>query len=227
MILRPLCIIFVIIAVILTGKFLLVDDPFFNWGYFAIMIAAADQIRTKIIIGERYEQQISLSPIATIWAALYLDGPQAFYAAAVAYLFTAGILEWKAYSLKKRIVNTISMIMSSGCMIFVYNAFIDAWDAVWPSLAASVAAMIGMVLYDIVNVATLALPLHYAERLSWREIYNGWIDYIYYPVLTALAGIAMAAFVSAFNCGLPLLAVAIVMFLKPQYSLPPIGRAKT
>lgn len=221
---RPICVFLMMVTVVLVGKILLVDDPLFTWGYFAIMIAAADQIRTKILIGETYKQTISLSPIAAIWTVLYLPPLHAFYACAVAYAFSAGVLEWSRFNIKNRLVNVLSMTMASAGMILVYTLLTNFWGAVWPSVAAAIAAVTGTFVYDAVNVLTISIPLHYADRLSWRDIYRSWANYFYYPLLIAVVAITLATFVTAFQWGLPLIALAIVLFLKPTYRLPALSK---
>ena len=216
---KPLCVLFALIGIVLAGRFLMQDDPFFTWAYYSIMIIAADQIRTTLDING-YKQTITMSPIAAIWATLYLQPLPALYACASAYFVSAVLFENKKFGAAKRIVNATSMTLSSAAMILVYNLLIGIFDQQWPSVAAAAGAFTAAFVYDAINVVTLALPMHYAEHLSWRDIYSGWIGYLYYPLLIAVVSVGLGVLVTVFQWGVPLIAIATIMILKPEYKLP-------
>jgi hypothetical protein len=174
-----------------------------------------------MVLGD-YEQVITLSPVAAMWSLLYLPPWQAFAAMCVGYIFSACVLEERRYNFRKRVVNVFSLIASSAGMVTVYAALVDRWITHWPSLAAGVAGLFGALCYDAINVATLSLPLHYVEKVSWREIFWSWLGYVYYPICTTAMAMAMALFVTGFELGIPLLCLLLVLFLKPVYNLPKI-----
>lgn len=218
---RMLLAVFVVTVAILCGiRTLLWNNPFHgDWIWFALLIVAADQIRTEVgCTEERSGQVVSLSSVAVLWTVMFEpERLHAFTATAVGYFLSTVVFERKRFNWKKRLVNCAALVLSSGVLATTYYTLTETWETVWPSAAAAAAVLAGAVAYDITNIALLAPFLHYLGGESWRSVYRIWADYWYLPVITATAAAVTALAATAVPQTLAIVAVAAVVFLKPSY----------
>lgn len=214
----------VIAAIALVGIYLIEDDPLNTWAYFMLITIAADQIKTTVwITAKDSDQQVggqefTMGIVASIWATLYLPPTAAICATAIAFAVSNLFLAWDK-PWYKRALNWLMLSVSSVAMVGTYYVLTTYWVTTWPSFSAAAAALVGAFVYDLVNVSIMAIPMRKAMGMSWKEIYDEWMSYIYFPVITAFAAIGCSLIFDNTKWGIALVAFLVIMFFKPSYTL--------
>jgi hypothetical protein len=216
--------IFALAAIAVVGIYLIEDDPFNTWAYFMLIAIAADQIKTTVWIKAKHSdqqvggQEFTMGIVASIWATLYLPPVHAIIATAIAFAVSNLLLAWEK-PWYKRLLNWLMLSVSSIAMIGTYYLLTDFWATTWPSFAAGVAALVGAFVYDLVNVSIMAIPMRKSMGMSWRDTYEEWVSYIYFPILTAVGAVACSLLIDSTQWGIAIVAFLVIMFFKPSYTL--------
>ena len=214
----------VIAAIAAVGVYMIRRDPLNTWAYFAMITIAADQIKTTVWIKAKDSslqvggQEFTMGIVASIWATLYLPPEDAIAATAFAFAVSNFLLAWEK-PWYKRLLDWVMLSLSSIAMITVYYLLTNYWATSWPSIAAGAAALVGAFVYDLVNVAILAVPMRRSMGMSWKEIYDEWVAYIYFPIITAVGAVACSLLIDGTQWGIAIVAFLVIMFFKPSYTL--------
>lgn len=214
----------VIAAIAAVGVYMIRRDPLNTWAYFAMITIAADQIKTTVWIKAKDSsqqvggQEFTMGIVASIWATLYLPPDSAIAATALAFAVSNFLLSWEK-PWYRRAINWFMLSVSSVAMVGTYYLLTDFWTTTWPSFSAGVAALVGAFVYDIVNVMILAIPMRRSMGMSWKEIYDEWVAYIYFPIITAVGAVACSLLIDGTQWGIAIVAFLVIMFFKPSYTL--------
>ena len=184
-----------------------------EWLYFAIMIAAADQISTVVTAGTTKVSFTLMLLFSTI-ALVFLPGPTAFLAIAGGALLPVllGSDQWY-----KRLVSAGIYVVSAFGMVSVYSIL---GLPSWPSIVSALGALAAVMVFDVINVLGLSTVFKILGRASWGTSYALWEKTWWFSVVSAVAGLTVAYAMTSVSVALILvIPVASVLFLKPSYVL--------
>lgn len=188
-----------------------------GWLLWAGVCGASDMIATRIVTYRNGVQEYTAYTIAAVGSLMYLPTDQALYALSVGSVLAVALSRRIAWY--KRAFNTFAYLFSSLAMWSVYQWVDLALGGVpWPSLAATVAAFLGVVAFELTQGTLFAL-LEIGMGMSLRDIARGWWGTIVYPAASVLVALGLGSLYELGYAWFALPLVAVLVLLRPEYDL--------
>lgn len=184
-----------------------------EWVLWGILIASGNLIYTKIRHGTESET-ISLTMAMILLAVLNLSWPEI----ALASLLGVGIgsLLLSDSPWYKRLYNTFAISAAAvGTEVLYYLA--GDKDTVWALIGAAV-------IFDVILFSLLAPIWHYIGGQTWRQINKMYWKTSFIVPLSAGFALLMYEAASHGPIGIYLFAVILLVFMRPEYTVPSFNR---
>lgn len=205
----------VLLSVLATSTYIIFGEPI--WLLWAAMMAAADNIYTTVIHRDGDKQEYTAFTVAALGAVMFLPAPDSLLAmlvgSAASCMSQTQIVLWP-----RRLFNWFSYSCSSIALVMTYQLAHHALGgAPWPSIAAFLALIPGLLAFDGVNVFLFWRAAQ--KDMSIRQVWRGWIRSLWFPLGSGAVALFLGTLVAVNPLWIAAMLGCLVLLARPQYDL--------